>query len=84
MYFVFTPSKKLKLSDHMCVCTHCIVMKHLVSLTLSYSPIRKQNVPQEIPFFIQNQYSVIAHKKSKTPAIIVELKYKSIYFLKAY
>ena len=27
MYFVFTPSKKLKLSDHMCVCTHCIVMK---------------------------------------------------------
>ena len=23
MYFVFTPSKKLKLSDHMCVCTHC-------------------------------------------------------------
>ena len=25
MYFVFTPSKKLKLSDHMCV--YCIVMK---------------------------------------------------------
>ena len=25
MYFVFTPSKKLKLSDHMCVCTHCTV-----------------------------------------------------------
>ena len=23
MNFVFAPSKKLKLSDHMCVCTHC-------------------------------------------------------------
>ena len=30
MYFVFTPSKKLKLSDHVCVCTHCIVMFKVV------------------------------------------------------
>ena len=43
-------------------------------LTLSYSPIWNQNVPQEIPFFIQNQYSVIARKKSKTPAIISRVK----------
>ena len=27
MYFVFTPSKKFKLSDHVCMCTHCTVMK---------------------------------------------------------
>ena len=27
MFFVFTPSKKLKLSDHVCMCTHCTVMK---------------------------------------------------------
>ena len=24
MYFVFTPSKKLKLSDHMCVCLYTL------------------------------------------------------------
>ena len=45
-----------------------------LSLTLSYSPIWNQNVPQEIPFFIRNQYSVIARKKSKTTAIISRVK----------
>ena len=29
--FCFYSSKKLKLSDHMCVCTHFIVMKWLIS-----------------------------------------------------
>ena len=27
MYFVFTPSKKLKVSDHVCMCKHCTEMK---------------------------------------------------------
>ena len=27
MFSVFTPSKKLKLSDHVCMYTHCTVMK---------------------------------------------------------
>ena len=27
VFFVFTPSKRLKLSDHVCMCTHCTVMK---------------------------------------------------------
>ena len=35
MYFVFTPSKKLKLSDHMCVCTHCIVIKWFNNLIIN-------------------------------------------------
>ena len=38
MYFVFTPSKKLKLSDHMCVCrptTHRIVMKWFNNLIIN-------------------------------------------------
>ena len=43
-------------------------------LALSYSPIWNQNVPQEIPFFIRNQYFVIARKKSKTAAIISRVK----------
>ena len=43
-------------------------------LTLSYSSIWNQNVPQEIPFFIRNQYSAIARKKSNTAAIIVRVK----------
>ena len=43
-------------------------------LTLSYSSIWKQNVPQEIPFFIRNQYSAIARKRSNTTAIIVRVK----------
>ena len=44
------------------------------TLTLSYSSIWNQNVPQEIPFFIRNQYSAIARKKSNTTAIIVRVK----------
>ena len=43
-------------------------------LTLSYSSIWNQNVPQEIPFFIWNQYSAIARKRSNTTAIIVRVK----------
>ena len=54
--------------------TYQLIVYRLVVLTLSYSPIWNQNVPQEIPFFIQNQYSVIARKKSKTPAIISRVK----------
>ena len=52
--------------------SHLEIMQLL--LTLSYSPICNQNVPQEIPFFIRNQYSVIASKKSKTTAIISRVK----------
>ena len=42
-------------------------------LTLSYSPIWNQNVPQEIPFFIRNHYSAIARKRSITTAIIIRI-----------
>ena len=51
-------------------CLSSFSMNEVNALTLSYSPIWNQNVPQEIPFFIRNQYSVIARKKSKTTAII--------------
>ena len=44
-------------------------------LTLSYSQFRNQNVHKEIPFFIRNQYSSIARKRSNTTAIIVREKY---------
>ena len=53
---------------------HGKVMEFLHCLTLSYSSIWNQNVPQEIPFFIRNQYSAIARKKSNTTAIIVRVK----------
>ena len=43
-------------------------------LTVSYSSIWNQNVPPEIPFFIRNQYSAIARKRSNTTAIIVRVK----------
>ena len=43
-------------------------------LTLSYSPIWNQNVSQEMPFFIRNQYSAITRKRSNTIAIIVGVK----------
>ena len=44
------------------------------SLPLSHSQFRTQNVPQEILFFIQNQYSAIARNRSNTTAIIVIVK----------
>ena len=46
----------------------------ILTLTVSYSSIWNQNVPQEIPFFIRNQYSAIARKRSNTTAIIVRVK----------
>ena len=55
-----------------CLCT--LNTDFPASLTLSYSSIWNQNVPQEIPFFIQNQYSAIARKRSNTTAIIVRVK----------
>ena len=45
-----------------------------LQLTLSYSSIWNQNVPQEILFFFRNKYSAIARKRSNTTAIIVRVK----------
>ena len=44
------------------------------TLTLSYSSIWNQNVPHEIPFFIRNQYSVVARMRSNTTTIILRVK----------
>ena len=57
------PVKQL-LYEHVYVC----------ELTLSYFSNWRQNVPQEIPFFIRNQYSAIARMRSNTTAIIVRVK----------
>ena len=67
-------------SHGMLLWAHGVDVTCPTSLTLSYSPICNQKVPQEIPFFIRNQYSVIASKKSKTTAIISRIKIKKYIF----
>ena len=44
------------------------------NLTLSDFLFRNQNVPQEIPFIIRNQYSAIVRKRSNTTPIVVRVK----------
>ena len=55
-----------------------IMEKWKKTIKLEFNPFvlhnLEPNVPQEIPLFIRNQYSVIARKKSKTTAIISIVK----------
>ena len=54
--------------------------KTMQVLTLPYSRIWNQNVRQTVPFFIRNQYSAIAHKRSNTTSIIVRVKVSKYMF----